>query len=259
MFTTGIVSVTFRQKSMGEIIALCRQTGLDSIEVGSDVHAPKDDLTNCRAIADEAKAAGITVASYGSYYKLGQYPDAAAEFTAYIDAAKALGAPNIRIWAGVKNSQDVDEAKRAELVREAQLCADLASKAGLTMSFEYHGGTLTNESDSAVRLMREINRENVHLYWQPNQYHDLEFNLTSLRAALPYVSNVHVFAWDARSGTNIRYPLIDHANAWGQYLDILAADGRNHALLMEFVKDDADEHFLADAAVLKEWSNKYAL
>ena len=255
MFKTGIVSVTFRQKSIDEIITLAKESGLCAIEVGSDVHAPRENLAECRRIADLAKEAEIAIASYGSYYRLGQ----GESFDEYIEAAKALGAPNIRIWAGAKGSASVDEETRAALTADAVRCAEAAAKAGITLSFEYHGGTLTDTSESALRLMREMAHPNAYLYWQPNQYKDIDFNLASLRAALPYVSNIHVFAWDARSTSNIRYPLADHAGIWKEYLDILAEDGRPHNLLMEFVKDDADDAFVSDAKTLKEWVKHYAV
>ncbi len=259
MFTTGIVSVTFRKKTIGEVLTLARETGLDGIEIGSDVHAPKEGLEACASIAQDAAGKQVSVVSYGSYYRLGEYADAKAEFSAYLAAAKALGAPNIRIWAGTKNSEAVTPDERCALVREAQLCAGLAAGAGLTMSFEYHGGTLTNTAPSAASLMREIDRDNVFLYWQPNQAKDVDFNAEALKSVLKWVSNVHVFAWDARSGKCIRYPLADHAEAWKRYLDILASDHKARTLLLEFVKDDAGEQLRADAETLKEWVKHYAV
>jgi 3-dehydroshikimate dehydratase len=259
MFKTGIVSVTFRKKSITEILDLCNQTGLSAIEVGSDVHAPKEDLEVCAKISEKAKDYGIEIVSYGTYYKLGQYQDPASEFSAYISAAKTLGTKNLRIWAGVKNSGDVTEAERAALTEEARMLADLAAHEDMTVSFEYHGGTLTNECNSAIRLIREIDRSNVYLYWQPNQYKDVDFNTAALRSVLPFISNVHVFAWDARTGQCLRFPLADHADDWKQYLDILASDGKNRSLLLEFVKDDSVEHFHSDAKTITEWSKNYAV
>ena len=94
---TGIVSVTFRGKSIFDIIAMAKQAGLDAIEIGSDVHAPYD-ADNLADIAKSAADNGVGIVSYGTYYKLGQYPDAAAEFTAYMNAAKLLGTKNLRLW-----------------------------------------------------------------------------------------------------------------------------------------------------------------
>lgn len=255
---TGIVSVTFRGKSIFDVIAMSKQAGLDAIEIGSDVHAPytSDKLADIAKCAADNK---IDIVSYGTYYKLGQYPDAAAEFMSYIKAAKLLGTKNLRLWAGVKNSEDVDPTERRRLTDEAILCADLAAKENMTISFEYHGGTLTNNADSALRLICDIARANASLYWQPNQYKDLDFNIAALKSVLEFVSNVHVFAWDARSGSLIRYPLAEFDKAWHSYLDILACDKRDHALLLEFVKDDSDKHFFEDAKTLNDWRDEYAL
>ena len=259
MFQTGIVSVTFRKKPIDEIIALAASCGQDAIEIGSDVHAPRENLDECRRIAALAAKSGIAIASYGSYYKLGQEGNSDAVFAEYLAAAKALGAPNIRIWGGIKGSAAATEEERAAWTAEAARCAEAAAREGITMSFEYHGGTLTDTSESALRFMREIDHPNAYLYWQPNQYQDEAFNCKSLKAALPYVKNVHVFAWDARGGSCIRFPLSVHEYAWKQYLDILASDGKPHHLLMEFVRDESDAQFIEDAETLKKWSNRYAV
>lgn len=257
MFKTGIVSVTFRKKTIDEIIRLAKSSSLECIEVGSDVHAPKEDHENCKRIAALAADSGIEIISYGSYYKLGQYESPEDEFEGYISAAKLLKAKNIRIWAGVRGSADIGPDERTRLTAEARLCARLAAEAGLTMSFEYHGGTLTDGCDSALKLMDDIAADNVSLYWQPNQYKDTDFNTSTLKRVLPFVSNVHVFAWDARGGSCLRFPLAVHEAAWHEYLDILSSDTKEHALLMEFVKDDSDAHFIEDAKTLTEWRNCY--
>ena len=256
MLKTGIVSVTFRKKPIDEIIRLAKENSLDCIEVGSDVHAPKENIENCRRIADLAKENGISIVSYGSYYQLGENKSPEDEFKAYIAAAKALGAPNIRIWAGKCGSLSVDSARRAELVEEAKLVAKLAKDAGLTISFEYHPGTLTDRPESAKQLIEEIGAGNVSLYWQPDQNKDIDFNVEAIKKVIPYVSNIHVFAWDARSGSCVRYPLSDFNENWRRYLEVIN-DGREHSLLMEFVKDDSDENFLADAKTLTEWRKRY--
>ena len=246
---TGIVSITFRNKSIDEVIALAADNGLSAIEVGSDVHAPRTDLAECRRVAELAAKAGVVIASYGSYYRLGQGED----FMEYVAAAKALGAGNIRVWAGAKGSADTTENEWQTLVADAKRCAEAVAREGMTLSFEYHGGTLTDTAETALRLMRSVDHPSVYLYWQPNQYRDLDFNVTALRAVLPYVSHIHVFAWTTAEKKIVRHPLAAHENAWRQYLDILASDGRERCLLLEFVKDDAADQLAADAQTLKNW------
>ncbi len=69
-FGTGLVSVSFRKLPPEQIIALARQAGLQSIEWGGDVHVPPENLENARVIGEMTRAAGLSVACYGSYYRL---------------------------------------------------------------------------------------------------------------------------------------------------------------------------------------------
>lgn len=257
MFSTGVVSVTFRNKSIFDIIGLCKENSLDFIEVGSDVHAPYDDIENCRKIASFAEKNGISVISYGSYYKLGEYDFPEAEFTKYIEAAKTLKTSNIRIWAGVKGSRFTDKAEYSKLVNEAKKLSDIAKRENMTLSFEYHQNTLTDNADSAVKLMENIGKDNLYLYWQPNQNLDFSDNVNALKKVLPYVSNIHVFAWDARGGSLIRYPLCDFNDEWQKYLEVISSDKKHHALLLEFVKDDSEAQFVLDAEILNKWRKNY--
>jgi len=244
MLYSGIVSLTQKNISVDELIELAKKSGLKGIEWSSNCHVPETDLENAKAVKAKCEEAGLKIFSYGCYYKLGEGMDR----KPIIEAALALGAPNIRIWAGTKNSEDVDDARRAELVLEAQQFADDAKVHGLDISFEYHGGTLTNNADSAIRLMEEVNRDNVYLYWQPNQFKDLKFNIDALTRVLKYVKNVHVFTWKERS----RFMLAEGIAAWNEYIRILKTSGRDHGMFMEFVKEDKYENVPVDANTLNK-------
>ena len=245
MFKTGIVSVTFRPLAPQEIADLTAQAKLDSVEWGGDVHVPPTDIANAAAVGALTKAAGLSVASYGSYFRAGYSEEDS--FAAEVEAARALGAPNIRIWAGKKGS--AAETDRTLVIDSIRRCAAICADAGMTLSLERHGGTLTDVPDSALRLVDEVAHENLRLYWQPDQAQDAAYNVAALRALLPYVNNVHVFSWAGKE----KYPLAAGESAWRQYLDILAGSGRDHALLMEFVCDGTPEQFLRDAETLHSW------
>ena len=246
MFKTGIVSVTFREKSIDEIIRLCAENGLSGIEVGSDIHAPCGNIEECLRIGRLARENGVEVVSYGSYYKLGQGGD----MEMHIKCAKALGARNVRVWAGVKGSLDTTEDEREAVTKEAVRFASLAEHAGMTVSLEYHVRTLTDSWESALRLVYDVNSPALKLYWQPNQYKSDEYNLLSLKKVLPYVTNIHVFAWTAPEGEVVRHPLSEHGDIWKRYLDILSSDGCDRYLLLEFVMDDSVTQLVSDAEFL---------
>ena len=246
---SGMVSVTFRRLSVDEVIAATKKAGLAGIEWGGDIHVPHGDIDRARYTAEKMAEAGLTTFSYGSYY----YAGAGKEFDTVLATAQALGAPNIRIWAGPKGSADTDEALRAAVIADIQRCADLAAEKNITISFECHGGTLTDHPDSAVRMMEEIDRPNAYLYWQPNQFKDLEYNIAGLTKMLPYVSHIHVFTWNA----DVWLPLVEGRERWQAFFSILAADQRDHGLFLEFTPGHAVDSFLADANVLLNWIEEY--
>ena len=93
----GLVSISFRKLSWQDTLSLAKTAGLEAIEWGGDVHVPHGDVALAREVGEATRAAGLEVAAYGSYYRLGE---PAPDFSDVLASAKALGAPIIRIWAG---------------------------------------------------------------------------------------------------------------------------------------------------------------
>lgn len=244
MFHTGMVSVTFRKKTRAEITDITKKAGLDFIEWGGDIHVPVGDFS----AADEARRLteenGLRTVSYGSYFKC---EDCA--FSSDLETAVRLGAPNIRIWAGNLGSADADPAYRKTITDSIAAVCREAGKYNMTVTTEFHVRTLTDHYESAVRMAEEVGEDNFRLYWQPNQYRDEDYNLSAVRAVLPYLQTVHVFNWSG----NDRYPLGDAESIWRRYIDIIASSGKDHNLLLEFVPNETDEEFIRDAVVLKSW------
>ncbi len=250
MLIPGLVSVTYRPMNPTEILSAVREANLSAVEWGGDVHVPHGDTKIATVVGGMTRGAGIFPISYGSYYRVGTYgEDFRGEFMRCVESVDTLGAPNLRLWAGNKNSEDVTPEERAALIAEIRACAKMAATRGKSISFEYHGGTLTNKAPSAVDMIEAVAAPNVTLYWQPNQFVSFEQNIENLRLVLPYVSNVHVFAWKEHD----RFPLSAHESMWRTYLDILASTGRMHGLLMEFVPNDDPALLPTEAATLRSW------
>lgn len=243
---TGLVSVTFRSQSRRGIVDLARSAGLSEIEWGGDIHVPHGDLEAARDALTLCQGAGITCASYGSYYKL---PVSGEGFDAVMDTAKTLGSDAVRIWAGICGARDTDVMTRSAMTETLRQNADAAATRGLTLSFEYHGGTLTDSADSALWLLSDCGCENVRLHWQPNQYEDDEYNLRALRRVAPFVDTVHVFSWEGER----RLPLSAHEDAWLRYFDILLEFGEPRSALLEFLPRECCDDLLRDAETLKGW------
>lgn len=246
MLTPGLISVTFRKHDKFKVAEIAKKAGLSEIEWGGDVHVPPMDL----AAIDDAVAAslnnGISIASYGSYYRCNGDEE---EIKAQIETASRLGAKMIRVWAGKKWSCDATDDERKATTDNLRNVCKIASPYGITVCPEFHGATLTDHYDSALRLYNDVAEDNLRLYWQPNQFKDEEYNLASCRKIMPYCTNIHVFHWE---GDNM-YPLSRGEMIWRKYIDIINSDGADHRMHMEFVCDGSEEQLYRDAELLLKW------
>lgn len=246
MFTTGLVSISFRKETPQTLIRASREAGLEKIEWGGDVHVPVGDLARAKQVGKETRAAGLDPCAYGSYFRIGISP--LDEWQRTIDTALALGAKLIRVWAGNKNSEDMDEADWSALTETAAWMAGTAREAGLLVATECHNGTATNEYHAAVKMLKAVNLPNFRTYWQPNQFCSDAYNLEAAQALLNWMENVHVFTWRGHD----RFPLADGEALWLEYLRIVG----ERPLLLEFMHDDRLETLPETARTLHAWVRK---
>lgn len=245
----GICSISFRALSPNEVIAAASGAGLDCIEWGGDVHAPPSiGAESLRALGDASRSAGLTVASYGSYHRLGASDPA--ELTAVFAAAKALGAPVVRVWAGTRGTRECTAEERNAVHAATREAAMAASREKLTISFECHPNTLTDDPEETLSLLREGPPEALGTHWQPNQFHAEEWNIAYATEVADRVQAIHVFNWSLDpDGKVVRHPLSGGAVSWHRYLAILPSSAPR---FLEFVPGDDPDVLTREAAALRK-------
>ena len=244
---TGLCSVSFRELTVEEIIAAVKDSGLDGIEWGGDVHVPHGDVEKAKYVAKLMADAGLETLSYGTYFYPGDHDIEA--FKGIIDCAVALGTKIIRVWAGSKTLTEVSDEYRAKIIADTKTICDMAKPYGLTVAYEYHIYTLTESLESALQAYAEVDRENMKLYWQPSVFKAVDENVEALKAMLPCCCNMHMFHWDAEY---TRFALEDGADAVKAYMDLAKTNPQVSGVMLEFVKDDSIEQMKADAALLNK-------
>jgi sugar phosphate isomerase/epimerase len=249
--TPGLVSITFRQLKAAEIIELCQQAKLEAIEWGGDVHVPHGDLKVAKEVAAMTADAGMQVAAYGSYYRVGVSEHDGLAFETVLETAQHLQAPSIRVWPGNRGSANSDDAYRQWIISELQRISEMAAPTGIPVTLEYHAGTLTDTDASARKLLDEIGHPNCRTLWQPPNGQDFEKSMEGLRAVLPDMQNVHVFHWWPTNQE--RHELEAGRDRWINYLELATDCGHPFYALLEFVKDDRPQQLLEDASTLREW------
>lgn len=245
MIASGLVSVTFRQLTPAEIVALAADCGLMGIEWGGDVHVPHGDVDAAQQVGAMTREAGLTIPSYGSYYRVG-LPDTG-PFEGVLASALALGAPLIRVWAGRIGSAEADEAHWARVVADSQRIAALAADEGVGIAYEYHGNTLTDTLPTTLALLQRVDHPNVSSYWQARG--TVEAGMAALAALGPWLNHVHV----QQGVGGARQALVQGEAAWLCYLAAAAAAPGDRYAMIEFVRDDDPANLPADAATLNRW------
>lgn len=240
----GLVSATFKDRSVEEVIALAVKAGLKAIEWSEGHHVPVDNILEAGRIGALTAISGLKTAEYGSYYKLGMGMD----IEPRLHAAQALGTNIVRIWAGEKASSAVSAAERKEMIDEARMIADKAAESGLTIVLEWHKNTLTDTNDSGLDFIDEVCRDNFRTLWQPSMLMDVPERVRGIQMLGDRIINLHVFYWDSTG----RRPLSEGQTDWKSYSEALPEDWEGYALL-EFVKDNTTEQFVEDASVLHQW------
>lgn len=248
MIIPGIVSATFREKPAEEILELCREAKLKAVEWSENAHVMPGDEKGAARLYEMTKAAGMTVAAYGSYYRLGQNEDVEGTFRASMISAAALHVPLIRIWAGTKASEEVDEEERKGLAREAEKICGIAAEYGIKVALEWHRNTLTDTNESAIRFLGEVNHENLYCLWQPTVALNMEERMRGLDLLGDRLLNLHVYYWLE----GVRRPLKEGLDEWRQYLAHVDKKQKRFGLL-EFVMGNTREQFLEDARTLLEF------
>lgn len=258
LFKTGLVSISFRKLKPEEIISLVAQAGLQGIEWGGDVHVPHGDLKAAKIVAQATRDAGLEVACYGSYYRLADDRPTNPDVQAVLDSALALGAPMIRVWAGIKGSDLATEDDWKRVVEKALAAADLFHKHGVKLVYEYHRNTLTDTIASTQRLLTETAHPAVATLWQPPINRTHQQCLESLEGVIQHLANLHVFHWSFDAAGTVYRQALEHGEPlWMDYLSRVAKLQTPRYCLMEFVINDDSEQFLRDAQALQSWVSRF--
>lgn len=248
MLKLGLTSVTFRSKSAEEIVEYCKTCGLSAIEWGSDVHVKPGDLKQAETVRKITENSGITVCSYGSYYRLGE--TGRDKFEEYAKTAQALNAPIIRIWGGSKSHRDLSKREYKALIDEVKAICKIAEKYNLTVAFEYHNDSLTDTKDAAIRAISDAGAENLGMYYQYDPWISREENYETLKAFLPYLKMVHVFNVDEDIN---RYSIRERNGRefWGRIIKILKQSNADVCMLFEFLRNEAFDELKGETEIMK--------
>ncbi len=244
-FEIGLASVTFRNKTVEEIVSLCKKADVDCIEWGADVHViTAEDAEKAKALCDKAN---IRISSYGSYYRVGSGDEK--QWLTLCENAKIMGAESIRVWLGEKNSEDTSEHEYKKLLTDLENICTAAEKYGLLVCPECHDYTFNNDTDAFLKIRNELDMKNFRTYFQ-SRYFRMAYDLDRIDRTYDFIENVHVSYSDMKREQEDK---IKDEN----YLDTLLRKFRdksfNGAVILEFTENAAETSFFEDIQKLRAY------
>lgn len=107
----------------------------------------------------------------------------------WIQNAKVLGAPHIRVFAGNLEGQTMEVARK-NCIEALEECGEAAARAGVFLGIENHGGIVA-EADDLLAIVRAVKNPWVGINLDTGNFHTADPYADLVRCA-PYAVNVQV-------------------------------------------------------------------
>ncbi len=244
-FKIGMTSVTFRNKTIEEIVEICIKEQVEYIEWGSDVHIKtRDDAKKAKRICDEA---GIKIISYGSYYSVGR--NNCDEWRLLCENASIMGAESIRVWLGKKDSEKTNDEEYINILNDCKSICDIAKEYGIIVSPECHDNTFNNNTDAILRFIKDLDKENFRTYFQ-SRYFRMEYDLDRIDRTFDYILNMHVSYSDLKREQMFRKK---DKNYLDTLLKKMISKDFKGIIILEFTQNSSEKAFGEDIKKLKTY------
>lgn len=218
-----------------DLLPVIAEAGFDALEVWQ-YHLARLTDEQVAALSERARSLGIALPVVGLYPALHlSGEDREREWKAMetlIARSAVLGAEMVKMFAGCLGSDEITKETFARSVAFAQEMAKAAAGYGLVLTAETHPDTLCDGVPATRRFLDAVAAPNVRVCFQPFDFASTEQTLADYRVLREHIVHVHVQGRRAD-----RVVLLEEADLdYRAFLQVLAADGFDGVLCIEFVK-----------------------
>lgn len=242
-FKIGVASVTFRNKTVPEIVEIAHNAGVDYIEWGSDVHVKTpEEAQKAKELCD---LSGVKISSYGSYYRVGSCY--LTKWEQICKNASIMGASSVRVWLGNKDSEKTNQEEYTIILEDCKNICDIAKEYSLLVCPECHDNTFNNNTDAIIRLRNDLNRDNFKTYFQ-SRYFRFDYDIDRIERTFEFIENVHVSYRDLKREQRFRKKDKKYLDKLLKKLSDMNFSG---IVILEFTTADKEKNFIEDIKKLK--------
>ncbi len=241
----GVASVTFREKTVEQVIEIAKSADVNYIEWGGDIHVKSlDEARKAKELCDKNN---ITISSYGSYYTVGSKDKS--EWKKICRIANTMGASSVRVWLGKKDSEKTSEEEYETLVSDLKSMCSVAKEYDLLVCPECHDNTFNNSTDAIIKLKNELNADNFKTYFQ-SRYFRFDYDIDRIERTYSFIENVHVSYRDLKKEQLFRKKDKLYLHRLLEKFVSMNFDG---IVMVEFVDDSSEIVFANDVNKLKSY------
>lgn len=241
----GVASVTFRNKTVSQVVEIAKNAGVEFIEWGGDVHVKTlEDAKLTKKLCDDNN---IKISSYGSYYRTGCGDEKQWEDVCKI--ASEMGANSVRIWLGKKDSEKFTGTEYDALKEEMKFLCNKAREYNLLVCSECHDNTFNNNTESIIKLKNDLKCDNFKTYFQ-SRYLRFQYDINRIENTFDFIENFHVSYRDLKREQ--RFKKRDKS-----YLDKLLKKfismNFKGIVIVEFTRGSKEKNFYKDVKKLQQY------
>ena len=187
--------LTSGEMDLNNFVEIVSELGLDGVELTS-YYFPSTDLDYLHSLKRRCLEVGLDVngAAVRSRLTQASHSERAREVShvkQWIDHTVELGAPQLRVFAGDIPDGHTEEDAFAWTVEALSDCAAVASKRGIVLALENHGG-ITSTADQVIRLVESVNSDWVRVNLDTGNFAINPFE--EISKTVPYSVTAHLKA-----------------------------------------------------------------
>ncbi len=177
-------------QKLTDLLPLIAEAGFPEIEVFEPHLTPE---TASQEIREAFVQHGITPVILSSYLNLNPAVNDDSQVDALADQVaervEFYGFRKVRLFPGA--GMNPDDAEGVRILRE-RLQRVAARLPGADILLETHDGSVADDPEVIVRLVRDIDNPRVGLLFQPTFFDDVSFIMKQLRLEKPYIRHLHL-------------------------------------------------------------------
>lgn len=241
----GVASVTFKNKTVRQVVEIAKNAGVEFIEWGGDVHVKTlEDAKLAKKLCHENN---IKISSYGSYYRTGS--SKVVEWEEVCRIANEMDASSVRIWLGNKNSEEFTENEYNELLEEMKFLCSKAEEYNLLVCPECHDNTFNNNTEAILKLKNDLSCDNFKTYFQ-SRYLRFDYDLDRIEKTFDFIENFHVSYRDLKREQRFKKKDKNYIN---KLIKKFISMSFNGIVIVEFTKSSKEMNFRKDVRKLRSY------